>query len=300
MLQYNEIFQANANIPEEWFEAIRKEVIGLVDLRLTGRELFDVLRIPADMEQFSYDRLADVSAAALTAKGGAIPRDVVSLSRATFDVPQVSKGYFIHRIDAMKRQFVNLSLRRAARAVAEGIDELLYLGTVDGVAAPSVVGIDGASTAAASALDNGVWDGATKTADEIYNDVNNLLKELELTGTAGTSPTLVVNSAQFGEARLLNVNTDTNAMKLVTEGLGVSWIRAYTPAVPDGTAYIIGDKGSDIMQVVVAEDVNTERAVYDLERQSFLSNIFARLLPVIYQYGTVANQSQYIIKQTGL
>lgn len=298
MLTYNELFQANAQIPEEWYETVRKAVIGVVDLRLTGRDFFDVLQVPADQEQFSYDRHTDVSDAALTAKGSEISRDVVAIQRGTFDIPQISKGYYIHRIDAMRRQYVNLSVRRAARKVAEGLDQLLFLGTVGGIAAPTVVGIDGASVS--STATTGDWGAVATDAAEIYEDVNVMLKDLETTGTAGSSPTLILNSTQFGEARKLNINTDENSLTLIREGLGVEVRRAYAPAVPDGTAYMIGDTGPDIMQVVIAEDVTTERAAYNLERQSFLGNIFVRMLPVIYQYGAGTNESEYIRKMTAL
>lgn len=298
MLTYNELFQANAQIPEEWFEEIRKAVIGVVDRRLTGRGLFDVQRIPADMEQFTYDRLNDIGGASLTSKGGAIPRDVITLTRKTFQIPQISKGYFIHRIDAMKKMYVNLSVRRAARSVAEGIDSLLYLGTVNSLTAPTVVGIDGASVS--STVITGNWGAAATDANEIYEDINVMLKDLEATGTAGNRPQLVLNSVQYGEARKLNVNTDTNALMLMAEGLGLEISRAYAPAVADGTGYMIGDSGPDIMQVILAEDVTTERAAYDVERQSFIGNIFARLLPAIYQYGGTTDKSDYIRKMTGL
>lgn len=298
MLTYDELFQANATIPQEWYETVRAAVIGVVDLALTGRNFFDVLQVPADQEQFSYDRHTDVSAAALTPKGAEISRDVVAIQRGTFDIPQISKGYYIHRIDAMRKQFVNLSVRRAARKVAESLDSLLFLGTVGGITAPTVVGIDGAAVASTAAT--GDWGNVTTDVAEVYEDVNVMLKDLEATGTAGPSPTLVLNATQFGEARKLNINTDENALTLLREGLGVNIVRAYGPAVAEGTAYMIGDSGPDIMQAVVAEDVTTERAAYDLSRQSFLGNIYVRMLPVIYQYGSTTNKSDYIRKMTSL
>lgn len=298
MLKYNELFAANAQIPEEWYEAVKQEIIGIVDLRLTGRQFFEVEQVPADMEVYSYDRFSDVSAAALISKGGEISRDVVATSRASFDIPIVAKGYFIHRIDAMRRQYVSLSVRRAARKIAEALDELLYLGTIGGIAAPTIVGID--SAAKVSTPVTADWGNAATTALQIYDDVNVMLSDLEATGTAGSRPQLILNATQYGEIRKLNASTDSSAFELVRDGLGLDIIRGYAPAVAEGTAYMIGDRGRDIMTIVIAEDVTTERAVYDLPRQSFLANIFARMFPMIFQYGSVANESDYIRTMTTL
>lgn len=297
MLKYNELFQANAQIPDEWYEVVKEEVIGVIDKNLTARQFFEVEQVPADTEVYSYDRFSDISAAALISKGGEISRDVVATSRASFDVPIIAKGYYIHRIDAMRQQYVNLSVRRAARKVAEALDELLYLGTIGGIAAPTIVGIDGASTAV-TGTPTGGWD--TATALQIYDDVNLMLLDLESYGTAGQRPQLILNAAQYGEMRKLNSSTDSSAFELVRDGLGVDIHRAFAPGVVDGTAYMIGDSGRDIMTIVVAEDVTTERAVYDLPRQSFLANIYARLFPMIFQYGSASNKSEYVIKMTTL
>lgn len=282
-----------AVLTPEQYQTLRTKVIGVADLVLQGRNIIKALPVDEGTQEYGYDKLTDMSAAEIISKYAPGSKDVIDLTRKTKPVPILHKGFRISRIDFQSSMrsgtpIKSTGLARAARKVAELEDKTIFMGD-------STYGIDGVDTVAGNSVTGGVnWGSGTPTdALNPYTDILNAMAALEADGFE--MKWLTLHPTNYAEAG-----------KKVTGAAG-TWLEMIKDLVPvilkssqlaEGTFYG-GDWGEDIAELIIPEnyqllDPNVEgQRVYEFD-------IEHRVLPMFYEYGSVAGKSDAFVKGTGI
>jgi len=288
-------------LPEDVVKTLRKKVIPLFKKRLSARKLLPVINTDMRSREFGYDRelAGDMQDAQIVAPGGDIPSDSPKgRERILNAIHKIAKQYKIPREDYINRNYRTQSVNKTVRKVAEKDNSVIINGE-DTAGIPGLVDIPAGSIGPT----NGKWDDNSEDGGTPYHDLVRLLKQLrnQSNGAFGQNPkalTLVIDpltETDLYMTHLAETATDTNTMSKIQKLFGRVLI---CPALTEGDLYLM-ETGREIGELVIAEDLTIERADYIKKNQTYLGNIYERVLPVWYQHGDTAGKSTAIAELTG-
>ena len=289
-------------LPEDVVKTLRKKVIPLFKKRLSARKLLPVINTDMRSREFGYDRelAGDMQDAQIVAPGGDIPSDSPKgRERILNAIHKIAKQYKIPREDYINRNYRTQSVNKTVRKVAEKDNSVIINGE-DTAGIPGLVDIPAGSIGPT----NGKWDDNSEDGGTPYHDLVRLLKQLrnQSNGAFGQNPkalTLVIDpltETDLYMTHLAETATDTNTMSKIQKLFGRVLI---CPALTEGDLYLM-ETGREIGELVIAEDLTIERADYIKKNQTYLGNIYERVLPVWYQHGETAGKSTAIAELTGV
>ena len=296
MKRINELFAHNAEMPQEEWEELRAGFIRPFLEELVGRRLMPVRRLPAGTQTFEYDRIStEPGVATVVAKGGEYPYDEYSIRRVSFPVPKIGKAFRIPLEDFASGTILNEQTFWARRRMAEKEDDLIFNGQAN-------LGIGGildfvGPTGAAGTFFGGAaeaWDVATKTAVDLYDDVRGITRDLAALKVQGPY-TLVMHPNRAADLGLIDTAVSRSARQMV-ETLVAQVLVSF--ALPAATVLCMRT-GPEIAQLGLVEDLFVQRPRFDEDIDVWKGKARERLIPIIYQYGSVANTSDAIGTITG-
>lgn len=293
MLSLNEL-RNNATLPEEEWQVIRDRIVTQVRERLVGRELMDILQVAATTQEYAYDRIkTEFASAQVIAKGADFPRDTYDTERPKVSILKIGDGFTIPREDYLSAQFQTQSIEQMIRRIAEKEDDVIFNG--DAAFLPDGGAVDFAGNTRADGITGG-WPGASGTPNAIYDEVRQTVALLEADKFTGPF-TMVVHPDRMSDLRKFDTTSQRTALELVVGEPGIVEKLLVSYAIAAGTVLIM-QTGPDVAQLVLAEDLTVENPVYELQQQRFAGNVYERMVPVFYQYGTAAGKSDAIATLT--
>lgn len=289
----------NATLTEEEFQLIRDRILTAVRDRLVARQFMSVRQVPATTQEYGYDRVkTEFADAVVVGKGADFPRDQYDTERIKLPILKIGDGFTIPREDYLARQYRTQSLEQMTRRLAEKEDKLIFTGDA------SFLPNGGALDFAGNTQDAGAspaWD--TASPSTIYSDIISAASLLEADKFGGPY-TFVVHANELKNLRKFNSTDQTTVMSLLfgdgedmagAAARGVISRMLVSYGITDGNALLL-QEGADIAELVVAEDLTVEEPAYVARQQRFEGNVYERLIPVFYQYGATAGQSEAICK----
>lgn len=289
-------------LPEDVVKTIRRKAIPLFKKRLSARKLLPVVNTDMRSREFGYDRTlgGDMQDAQIVAPGGDIPSDSPKgRERILNAIHKIALQYNIPREDYINKNYLTQAVNKAIRKVAEKDNSVIINGE-DTAGIPGLVDVPAGSIGPT----NGTWDDNSETGATPYQDLVKLLKQLrnQSNGAFGQNPkglSLVIDpltETDLYMTHLAETATDTNTMSKIQKLFGQVII---CPALTEGDMYLM-ETGREIGELVIAEDLTVERADYVKKNQTYLGNIYERVLPVWYQHGDTAGKSTAIAELTGV
>jgi len=252
--------------------------------------------------EFGYDRTlgGGMQDAQIVAPGGDIPSDSPKgRERIMNAIHKIALQYNIPREDYINKNYLTQAVNKAIRKVAEKDNSVIVNGE-DTAGIPGLVDVPAGSIGPT----NGTWDDNSDTGATPYLDLVKLLKQLrnQSNGAFGQNPkalTLVIDpltETDLYMTHLAETATDTNTMSKIQKLFGRVLV---CPALTEGDMYLM-ETGREIGELVIAEDLTVEKADYVKKNQTYLGNIYERVLPVWYQHGDTAGKSTAIAELTGV
>lgn len=292
------MFEAEERLPKRAYREISEEVIELYEEKLVGRQLLVEEGVGQEKEEYSYPKVTqDMINAEIVGKGGDIPREgMLAEDQIVTAIRKIALGYEIPRVDYLKENWVNRSVRRAAYKVAHKEDDTI----INGDSTYGILGID--DVVAETITDTSDWSDRTSDGGEPSADIIDARQELldQSDNQFGEDPgDLVLLLNPQNEAELWNKFEDednTRPIEFIENYVGTIMT---SPMVTENDGYLF-ETGADIAKLIIAEDVTTERGVYDIDNQKFKGNIFLRTVPVFLQHGETEGESTAFVKITNL
>ena len=282
-----------AILTQEQYQAIRAKAIGVAEAQLQGRKIISPLPVDEGVQEYGYDKMTDMTAAEIIGKYAPGSRDKFDMTRKTKNVPILHKGFQVSRVDMKSSQragqpIKTVGLGRATRKVAELEDSIIFKGD-------ATYSIDGVDTVAGNTATGGLnWGSGTPTdAVNPYTDILNASAALDDDGFEAKF--LALNPVNYAEAAKKITGSDGTWLEMIKE-IVPNVLKSKT--ITEGTFYV-GDYGEDISELIIVEnyevlDPNVEgQLVYDFD-------IIDRVLPMFYEYGSVAGKSDAFLKGTGI
>lgn len=277
------------------YQQLRTRVVGVADTELQGRKvIYQPSGIDKGVQDYGYDKLADMSAAEIIGKYSEGSKDIIDLTRKSATVPIMHKGFKVSRIDLASSKRAGESIKaiglsRATRKVAELEDDII----VNGNSAFGVSGIEDIyGNTVAGTLD---WGTGTLTdANNPYTDCSNVAALIEADGF--DIEFLLMHPTNYREAAKKITGSDGTWLDMIKKNVTPNILK--TTAVTEGGVYG-GDMGEDIAELIIPEnfellDPNVEgQMVYDFD-------VITRSLPVFFEYGAVTDKSDAFAKLTGI
>lgn len=283
-----------AVLTQEQYLTLREKMITFVDPILVAREIISPLPVDEGTQTYGYDKLStDMTAAEIISKYAPGSRDIINLDRKTKDVQILHKGFQVSRIDyksSLKAgtPIKTIGLNRATRKVAELEDSIIFKGD-------TTRNLDGVDTVAGNTVTGGLnWGSGTPTdALNPYTDVLNMQTALSEDGF--DLKWIALNPTNYGEAGKKIPASDGTWLEMI-KGI-VPTVRK-SKTVTEGTI-LGGDKGEDVAELIIAEDFELLDPNND-QQLVFTFDILHRIVPMFYEYGSVANKSDAFVKATGI
>lgn len=111
-------------------------------------------------------------------------------------------------------------LRKKARDIAEDIESAVLNGTnLPQVGSNAALGLLNAPGANTASLNNGAWDGATKTVAQVLDDVKDMIVQLDTIRAFGPVDLFIPVAWMTAIKFLTNTNTDRTAIELIRQSL---------------------------------------------------------------------------------
>lgn len=295
-------YEPTAKLPVEVVKAMRKELIPLFEKRLNARRLLPVVNVPMRAREHGYDiQLGDNSQdAEIVAPGGDIPRDTPDgRKRIMNTIQKLARGYEIPREDYMNETYLTRTVLRAVRKVAELDDNLI----INGDAVSGVVGLVDIP-AGTVGPGEGTWDDASADGATPYHDMISLLSQLrsQSDNGFGQNPKALsvvidpITETNLYMTHLAEAEKGQVTMDRIERLFGRVEV---VPSMPSGKVLLM-ETGKEIGELILAEDLTIERAGYKIEKQTYLGNIYSRLVPVWYRHGDVEGQSTAVAELDGV
>jgi len=288
-------------IPEEVKQTIRDEVIPVFRKELKGREIMPTNPVDPATRQYGYDKEVDdeMEEPAIIVPGGDIPADgPKARERILAAIYKIAKQYKVPREDFMAGEYINRSLNRIVREVAEVENDLIF----NGATALGIYGLTDVPATSVAADDN--WDDHSETGATPYNDIIELAQEMydESGGRFGQleEMTFVVNDYTAKSLRLWYQAEVEKGGDRAIDLMNMDLDNIITTGHIDKDKAYLLHTGSDIAELIVAEEIQTEEFDYNKDNQTYFTNIFERVLPIFYQYGDTAGQTQAVGELTNL
>lgn len=285
-------------LPAEAVKKIRRQLIPYFQARLKARRLLPKVSVDKITRQYAYDiDLEDTSQEAeIIFPGGDFPRDSPEgVSRITAMIQKIGRGYKIPYEDYINDTFTNRQMFKNVRKVAKKDDDLI----INGDAVGGVVGLADIPCAAES-TGAGTWADASDSGGTPYHDCIALLAKLreESDKGFGDDPkalTLVIDP--IVETTLYFTHLAEASKGQVTyERLSKLFGRVEVIPTMSTGHVILMESGPEIGELIVAEDITVERGQWNIRNQSYLGNIYERVVPVWYRHGGVAGKSTAVVE----
>ncbi len=287
MKTMNDLFRHNEEMPVEAWEELRRGFIRPLKAALVGRRLLPVRRLPRGTQTFSYDRIkAEESGATIIAKGGEYPYDEYTTERVSVDIPKFGKGFQIPLEDWEAGIVQNEKIAQARRFMQEKEDALIFSGDAD----YNILGLLDYAGDDHPVAGGKEWDLAATGIDLIYDDVRSALLLLRAQNVLGPY-TMVVNPTDASSLERFDTTSRYTARRLVDTIIQQVLI---SDGMTADTAMVMRT-GSDIAELGVVEDINLIRPRFDDDRDMFKGKVRARLIPIVYQYGSTAGKTDAIV-----
>ncbi len=287
----------NAVLPTEEFQKIRDGIITAVREKLVGRQFMDILQVPATVQEYGYDRMkTEMAAATVIGKGGDFPRDIYDTERIKVPILKLGDGFTIPREDYLAGVFKTNSVDQMTRRMAEKEDNLIILGDTTFLSAGGMLNVAG--NTATDGITSGWGDATNGTPSAIYNEVRKALATMEVDKFTGPY-VMIIGKDHFSDLRKFDTTSQRTAMELLTGDPGLVSTLVMSYALDNDTVLYM-QTGSDIAQLIVAEDLTVEEPNYVYRQQRWEGNVYERLYPLFYQYGTVAGKTDAVCKHTGI
>lgn len=274
-----------ADIPVEWYRKIREEVV------ITARRQNIIRKIMAvrgpiggiGIQQYSYDKVSEVSDAALTWAFDAGSEDAVNFTRTNIPIPVLHKEFIINRRDLESSRIGGTPLNTvaansAAYKVANLENELGFVGySEDNGSTYAISGLlESAGNEVTDALDFGTAGNAITAVaaamDELMND--NIYPPYNL----------ILNPAQYAQLVGSIYTGGLSEFSKVKEMIGGNIFA--TPFIPAGKGLVLATPEAKFFEMVVAQDLTVETEI--LERTKNLWGIvYECVVPVIYDANAI-------------
>ncbi|MEM2726646.1 MAG: encapsulin [Archaeoglobaceae archaeon] len=248
----------SAILPVELTQAISEVVVVQARATRVGRNLVTVEKVDAGATTYKFRKFIGFTKVDEIPEGAEFPLEGVSYSEEVATIKKIGKAFLVTREEVLANKLHSIAqlARDAAEVVALKEDELIVAELVS----------DAGKTQAAGAA----WNSSTANP---YNDVSNALAKLE--EVAVKPNVLVVNPLRMADLRKIDANSMRTFQELI-EGLGLKIIT--TPSISASTGLLLDTSKAGVL--AVAEDITIEDPVYKAENQSYLVNVYERVVPV--------------------
>ncbi len=244
-------------LPAELLQVISDVVVVTARAARVGRNVVQVEKVDAGAQVYKYRKFAGFENVEEIPEGAEFPLEGVSYEEVTATIKKIGKAFMVTREEYLGNKIHSIAqlARDAAEVVALKEDELIFSTLVSGAGQTKTASAD--------------WS----TGDP-YDDVSAALGILE--GLNVKPDVLVVNPAEAADLRRIDTDAKATYASLI-EGLGLKVIS--TPKLSSGTGLLLDTKRAGVL--VVAEDITIEGPVYKQENQSYLVNVYERIVPVV-------------------
>ncbi|AIY89904.1 encapsulin [Geoglobus acetivorans] len=245
-------------LPAELLQAISDVVVVQARATRVGRNLVQTEKVDRGTQVYKYRKFTGFSDVQEIPEGAEFPLEGVQYTEATASIKKIGKGFYITREEYLGNKIHSIGqlARDAAEVVALKEDEMIISELVNNA---------GKTQAAAAA-----W---SSTGDP-YDDVSAALAKLE---EVNVKPdVLVLHPYEAADLRRIDVDAKMTYAQLI-EGLGLKVIA--TPKLSTGTGLLLDTRRAGVL--VIAEDITIEGPEYRQENQSYLVNVFERIVPVV-------------------
>lgn len=247
-------------LPAELLQAISDVVVVAARAARVGRDLVQTEKVDPGTQVYKFRKFTGFSDVQEIPEGAEFPLEGVSYVEETATIKKIGKGFYVTREEylANKLHSIGQLARDAAEVVALKEDELIINELVS----------DAGKQQAATAR----WD-ATSGGDP-YDDVSAALAKLE---EVNVKPdVLVLHPYEAADLRRIDADAKMTYAQLI-EGLGLKVV--VTPKLSTGTGLLLDTKRAGVL--VIAEDISVEGPEYNQKNQSYLVNVYERIVPVV-------------------
>jgi|Deesub1362B_J571_1020462.scaffolds.fasta_scaffold00499_38 hypothetical protein len=245
-------------LPAELLQVISDVVVVQARATRVGRNLVQVEKVDAGAQTYKFRKFTGFSDVQEIPEGAEFPLEGVEYTEETADIKKIGKAFMVTREEYLGNKIHSIGqlARDAAEVVALKEDEMIIGELVS----------DAGKQQAASA--------AWSDTGNPYNDVSAALAKLE---EVNVKPdVLVLHPYEVADLRRIDADAKMTYAQLI-EGLGLKVIA--TPKLSTGTGLLLDTKRAGVL--VVAEDISIEGPTYKQENQSYLINVFERIVPVV-------------------
>lgn len=244
-------------LPVELLQAISDVVVVAARAARVGRNLVQTEKVAPGTQVYKFRKFTGFTDVEEIPEGSEFPLEGIQYEEETAEIKKIGKAFMITREEdlANKLHSIGQLARDAAEVVALKEDELIITELVTDA---------GKSQAASS-----TWS----STGNPYNDVSAALAKLE---EVNVKPdVLVLHPYEVADLRRIDADAKMTYTQLI-EGLGLKVIA--TPKLSTGTGLLLDTKRAGVL--VVAEDITVEGPQYNMKNQSYLVNVYERIVPV--------------------
>jgi len=245
-------------LPAELLQVISDVVVVQARATRVGRNLVQVEKVDAGAQTYKFRKFTGFTSVEEIPEGAEFPLEGVSYTEEVATIKKIGKAFMVTREEYLSNKIHSIAqlARDAAEVVALKEDEMII----------SELVTDAGKSLAATAP----WS----STGNPYNDVSAALAKLE---EVNVKPdVLVLNPYEVADLRRIDADAKMTYASLI-EGLGLKVVA--TPKLSTGTGLLLDTKRAGVL--VVAEDITIEGPVYEQKNQSYLINVFERIVPVV-------------------
>jgi hypothetical protein len=244
-------------LPAELLQAISDVVVQEARAVRVGRQLVQIEKVDRGAQTYKYRKFTGFTTVEEIPEGSEFPLEGVTYSEETASIKKIGKAFYITKEEYMANKLHSIAqlARDAAEVVALKEDELIINELV--------------SDAGQSVTADATWD----TTGDPYDDVSDALTKLEANNYKGD--VLVLHPNEAGDLRRIDSDAHTSYRELI-DGLGLKVVA--TPKLTTGTGLLLDTKRAGVL--AVAEDITVEGPEYRQSNQSYLVNVYERIVPV--------------------
>lgn len=270
----------------EQYRQVREDVVIAARRANVARKLMAV-RGPLGLgvQQYSYDRLTEISDAIISHIFEARDTDVPNLTRTNVDIPVLQKTFELQRRDVESSRRYGTPLNTAAAAsaayrVAYAENELALLGWAkDG----STYDIDGLYQAAGNTVAGSDFGTAGSAIDTVADAMGALLDD-----DIAPPYNLVLHPTQYAELVGSVLSNGDRELSHVRDVIGGEVFP--TPYITEGTGMVLAQPEARFFELIVAQDLTVETEELPKTRNLF-GRVFECVVPVVYDANAICKLS---------
>jgi len=298
--------EAEKRIPEEAYTYLEDRVIEQLKRDFIGRQLLYDVPVDDGAEVYKYYRqTGGMINGQIVNKGADFPQEGSKKKEdLTINIRKVGLQFKIPREDWLKDNWYNESVQDATYGVRKKLDSMIFYGDSD----YGVLGIDDIVCDTVNATEE--WEDVASASGTPWSDVKEAVETIQTQSNAQlervlaadpSEAVLVINPIQYNEAFNWHEDepfseTARHSRQMIADYVGNIFV---TEQVEEGEGFV-GVTGERFGKLVISEDAQVEEPEYNIRNQSFLSNIFARVVPVFPQWGDTTNETLAWVKLADL